>query len=192
MSNRATSDEFILKPASVEMNREAAGKLESVLKNVAPRRPEGAQNEGDDVSEDVPMPPKDDSEVASEMTLQGVSGYDEDAPNYEELEVMLGGGKHSTEDAAENNDLRVLFQVLLQVWHLETYHEPMFRRPEWRVVGGADRGGILVRSSQELSSPKLCRRLAFGSLVGEVTGVFAISGFSGRFFFESFNMFCWE
>merc|ERR1711879_492700 len=35
----------------------------------------------------------------------------------------------------------------------------------WEVVGGADRGGIIVRAGREISSQKLEERLSCGSLV---------------------------
>mmetsp|Transcript_60162 Transcript_60162/g.127437 ORF Transcript_60162/g.127437 Transcript_60162/m.127437 type:complete len:593 (+) Transcript_60162:115-1893(+) len=39
---------------------------------------------------------------------------------------------------------------------------------QWRVVGGKDTGGILVRSGQELKSPQLPSRLSTGALVDQL------------------------
>lgn len=41
------------------------------------------------------------------------------------------------------------------------------QRRIWKVVGGADKGGIIVRDGQELGSPKLQQRLQTGALVSE-------------------------
>eukprot|EP00930_Biecheleria_cincta_P062664 TRINITY_DN48119_c0_g1_i1.p1 TRINITY_DN48119_c0_g1~~TRINITY_DN48119_c0_g1_i1.p1 ORF type:complete len:521 (+),score=159.50 TRINITY_DN48119_c0_g1_i1:86-1564(+) len=41
-------------------------------------------------------------------------------------------------------------------------------RQRWEVVGGADRGGILVRTGLELKSPEAASRLATGSLLEEL------------------------
>lgn len=41
-------------------------------------------------------------------------------------------------------------------------------RQRWEVVGGADRGGILVRTGLELKSPEASSRLATGSLLEEL------------------------
>lgn len=41
-------------------------------------------------------------------------------------------------------------------------------RPRWEVIGGADRGGILVREGQDLSSTPIATRLATGSIVDEM------------------------
>mmetsp|Transcript_92620 Transcript_92620/g.288762 ORF Transcript_92620/g.288762 Transcript_92620/m.288762 type:complete len:462 (+) Transcript_92620:211-1596(+) len=38
----------------------------------------------------------------------------------------------------------------------------------WSVIGGKDRGGVLVRAGPELSSPKLSDRLATGAVVEEI------------------------
>jgi len=40
--------------------------------------------------------------------------------------------------------------------------------PEWEVVGGADRGGIIVREGEDIASAKLPDRLATGALVEEL------------------------
>jgi len=40
--------------------------------------------------------------------------------------------------------------------------------PKWEVVGGADKGGILVRKGPEVSSPAEAERLATGSIVEQV------------------------
>mmetsp|Transcript_103329 Transcript_103329/g.221021 ORF Transcript_103329/g.221021 Transcript_103329/m.221021 type:complete len:127 (-) Transcript_103329:516-896(-) len=41
-------------------------------------------------------------------------------------------------------------------------------RQVWEVVGGSDRGGILVRSDQDLASAKFSERLSTGALVEEL------------------------
>mmetsp|Transcript_52367 Transcript_52367/g.93986 ORF Transcript_52367/g.93986 Transcript_52367/m.93986 type:complete len:111 (-) Transcript_52367:21-353(-) len=38
----------------------------------------------------------------------------------------------------------------------------------WKVIGGADKGGVIVRSACDLTSPKLPERLSTGALVEEV------------------------
>jgi len=38
----------------------------------------------------------------------------------------------------------------------------------WEIVGGADKGGILVREGEELKSPQTKERLSTGALVEEV------------------------
>mmetsp|Transcript_109615 Transcript_109615/g.353845 ORF Transcript_109615/g.353845 Transcript_109615/m.353845 type:complete len:598 (-) Transcript_109615:135-1928(-) len=40
--------------------------------------------------------------------------------------------------------------------------------PEWEVVGGADRGGVLVREAADLASEKLPERLSTGALVEQL------------------------
>lgn len=40
--------------------------------------------------------------------------------------------------------------------------------PLWEVVGGADKGGIIVREGQDLKSPQTAERLATGSVVEEL------------------------
>uniref|UniRef100_A0A7S0FVW0 CoA-binding domain-containing protein n=1 Tax=Pyrodinium bahamense TaxID=73915 RepID=A0A7S0FVW0_9DINO len=40
--------------------------------------------------------------------------------------------------------------------------------PRWEVIGGGDKGGVLVRTGKELSSEQLLERLATGSLVEEL------------------------
>merc|ERR550525_584434 len=40
--------------------------------------------------------------------------------------------------------------------------------PRWEAVGGADKGGILVRDGQDLVSPQLNERLATGAVVEEL------------------------
>lgn len=40
--------------------------------------------------------------------------------------------------------------------------------PKWEVVGGADKGGILVREGQDLKSPQAPERLATGSVVDQL------------------------
>jgi hypothetical protein len=38
----------------------------------------------------------------------------------------------------------------------------------WKVVGGADKGGILVRAGKDLSSPQESDRLSFGAIVKQI------------------------
>lgn len=39
--------------------------------------------------------------------------------------------------------------------------------PRWRVVGGSDRGGIVVRLGREFGSPKLSERLSCGAIIAQ-------------------------
>jgi len=39
----------------------------------------------------------------------------------------------------------------------------------WEVVGGADKGGIIVRDGQEISSAQKSERLSTGALIEEIT-----------------------
>mmetsp|Transcript_30352 Transcript_30352/g.93234 ORF Transcript_30352/g.93234 Transcript_30352/m.93234 type:complete len:92 (-) Transcript_30352:839-1114(-) len=44
----------------------------------------------------------------------------------------------------------------------------MARPPTWVVVGGCDRGGVIVRTGLDLGSPKAEERLSYGALVEEL------------------------
>ena len=62
-----------------------------------------------------------------------------------------------------------MFCFLQQYWPVQqTQHLTMTQGLFWEIVGGADKGGILVRAGKELKSEEKSGRLSHGALVREI------------------------
>lgn len=89
-------------------------------------------------------------------------------------DVMQPGRRHpfNIYDRSDEDELRRLTDAY------KSGYEQAMRRPMktqktiWRVVGGADKGGIIVREGRDTSSTKLTERLSHGAVVEE----FALQG----------------
>mmetsp|Transcript_17871 Transcript_17871/g.41675 ORF Transcript_17871/g.41675 Transcript_17871/m.41675 type:complete len:467 (-) Transcript_17871:139-1539(-) len=96
---------------------------------------------------------------------------DFDEEHYEEslviaarIEASLG---HSDTTAEES--VGIAAQIDVGVQQSGTIAETAeTAAPLWEIVGGADKGGILVREGQQLSSTQLSTRLATGAIVEEI------------------------
>jgi len=100
-----------------------------------------------------------------QLKALGVTNLPPPPPDLDEADTSAAEG-------GEDMMQRLAMQRILDEQNLcsdeENAEQAAPERPRWEVVGGADRGGILVREGQDLASAQLPLRLSTGAQVEEL------------------------
>jgi len=81
-------------------------------------------------------------------------------------DVLIPGRRYAWVRTEDHQELQRITEAATRYNELKRKDPPIYR--EWEVVGGEDRGGILVREGMHLSSAKLPERLSTGAVVEEL------------------------